>query len=155
MTRLWFTGALFPLALFACGDVRPPPDVCSIASAPDRFLGRSVVVEEVIIADGHGDPVLVPDADCSAFEYFDVKLDKLPVRARADFTSLLRNLNRTTIDGQRAGIFGRYNIVLRKGQQPPVWSAELLNANNVKVVSAESKNRALLNQMPASDEVPQ
>jgi hypothetical protein len=124
-----------------------PLSTCALAESPAKFAATSVDLSDVIIVDGHGEPYLIPDADCSAFAYFRIDDRTLDFKSRNEFRKLLTTLNTTTIGGERAGVAGDYKLRLSREIDAVNWSTSLIEARTMHVVAAASKSKSLERQM--------
>lgn len=59
-------------ALGACAD-KPAANLCDVAQAPEKFVGREVTMREIILVGGHGSRQSVPNSDCPVFAWFGVE----------------------------------------------------------------------------------
>lgn len=144
-TRIRLASVFIAAALSSCGVT--PPSICDVAREPEQFIGRSVSVQDVIVVDGHGEPFLIPNSDCAAFAYFQIDDRKLDEATRGKFGDLVRALNTSTVGGERAGLAGTYRLQLASKIEPFIWSVSLIDARDLRVVSAASKSKSLENQM--------
>lgn len=62
------------MGLTGCAQSRLT-DLCDIAKAPDTYVGRTITISDTILVASHGYVMLVPNADCSVFNAFDIEQD--------------------------------------------------------------------------------
>jgi hypothetical protein len=137
--------ALATGALVSCSVSRS--STCALAESPATYAGTLVELTDVIIVDGHGEPYLIPDPDCSAFAYFRIDDRMLDSETKDKFRNLIGALNTTTIRGERAGVAGNYKVRLSREIEPFNWSASLIEARALRVVTAASKSKSLKQQI--------
>src|SRR5688500_10338885 len=109
------SGSIMVLAVAGCAAPDASVDLCDVAQQPSDFIGREISITDVVIVDGHAEPILVPNGSCPEFVWFPVERHELEPLARQRFLSLARSLNRTTVNGSLAGLAGTYRLrVLRQ-----------------------------------------
>lgn len=143
--RIWMTPWL-SLCLIGCRSQATSTDLCDVAKSPESFIGRELSVVDVVLADGHGDPFLIPDRSCPAYRSFPVIFHDLETLKKAEFVRLIRTLNTTIIDGHGGGLSGRYAVRVLNG--PPGLEISILDASQLRVVDGEEKTRSLHKQVP-------
>lgn len=123
------------------------PGLCNIASAPAQYRGQIVTLNDVIVVDSSLRPLLVPDADCRSFAYFEIEAEDLDEDTRNQLADLILSRNNANFPGP-VGIAGVFTVQLTKQSAPQVWTMKLIAARDMHVVGASSKSAAVNKQMP-------
>ena len=135
--------SLFVVLLTACEGGATSPSLCDIAHAPAEFIGRTTTLTDIVIVDGHGEPMLIPNASCDVLPWFSFTAGHPP----REFGELVSKLNATTIDGHRAGLAGHYTVEVVRRRDAGVIEMNLIDAADLHIVDADSKSQAIDKQM--------
>lgn len=87
--------------------------------------------------------MLIPNASCEALPWFSITTGHTP----AEFGELISKLNATTIDGHRAGLAGHYTVEIVRRRDAALIELKLIDAADLHIVDADSKSRAIDEQM--------
>jgi hypothetical protein len=124
--------------------------MCDLAQHPADFIGHEITLRDTIIVDGHGDPLLIPDASCPAFLSVQVAFHELQPEAKRQFVELIRSLGTTaSINGHAAGVTGTYKLRVLSRSQPSTLAVSLVKASNIRIGDAEAKMQSLMKQTPS------
>ncbi len=135
--------SLFVLSLAGCEGGATSTNLCDIARAPSDYVGRTTTITDVVIVDGHGEPMLLPDASCDVLPWFSFTAGHPP----REFGELVSKLNFTTVDGHRAGLAGHYTVEVVQRRDSGVIELNLIDAAGLHIVDADSKSQAIDKQM--------
>jgi hypothetical protein len=137
------SASVFLLSLTACGGGATGTNLCDIARAPSQYIGRTTIITDIVIVDGHGTPMLIPNVSCDALPWFSLTAASPPT----DFEELVSKLNATTINGHRAGLAGHYTVEVVRRRDAGLIELKLIDAEELHIVDAHSKSRAIDKQI--------
>jgi hypothetical protein len=135
--------SLFVLSLTGCEGGATSTSLCDIARAPSKYIGRATTITDIVIVDGHGEPILIPNASCDALPWFSFTGGHAPT----EFGELVSKLNATTIGGHRAGLAGHYTVEVVRRRDSGHIELNLIDAADLRIVDADSKSGAIDKQM--------
>jgi hypothetical protein len=124
--------------------------LCDVARDPRRYVGRVIVLDDVVIVDGHGTPELLPDSSCDKLPWFLFSNNQLSSSVRRQFDKKVNSLNTTTVHGHRAGLAGRYTVKVLRQREAALIELSLIDATDLRLADADSKSRAVSKQMGRS-----